>query len=158
MNTDTPADIWYHGSPKRLEVGDYLLSPHGTGLHHWTSNPQNAGYVYVTSWVELAKLFVGRDGGFVYRVRPSGQLYPDPSPSWGTLGCEYRCRCARVLECTEVSADDVAAALDRVVHRYLLWLMDEADMLMQTALDLGKPDIARMLVVEAEKMRQAMEG
>ena len=110
-----PADtVWYHGTSALLSEGQLLLPPAESGqpFRHPPSTDTRAAerkdFVYVTPDPEVAKIFVGLGGGYVYRVRPIGAISDVPWYPWANpLGLpEYLCRRARVLSRVPVSGTE----------------------------------------------------
>lgn len=92
---------YFHGGPRGLKAGDYLLPPKDTGARHCSefgaAGVHRTDRVYVTPEYNGALLFAsGHDKGVVYQCEPVGTLEPDPDCN--TPGLSWQCEKARIIK------------------------------------------------------------
>lgn len=103
----------YHGTTKKLQIGESLLPPSVTGSDFY-SHPDidpaefhNYNYVYLTSNLENAKHFgmnkaLKGQNVYVYEVEPKKDLEEDPESEFtGYIG-NYRCSEATVKKIVDI--------------------------------------------------------
>jgi rifampin ADP-ribosylating transferase len=113
---------FFHGGPRGLRVGEYILPPSETGnrgLHDYgTGKVARFDRVYLTSNSLAARFFAAlyptSRGGCVYEVEPAGELVDDPDCTMG--GLSFECERARIVAVLPLSSSAVRRIRAQVAH------------------------------------------
>jgi hypothetical protein len=126
MHGKMPVGPFFHGGPVGLHVGDTVLPPALTGLFPEGRIPENDYRVFVTSCYPKAVFYaIGRalmldaEVGKVYRVKPDGDLTPDPDDIDADPPNAFVCKSAKVLEVISPTLDDIVSDVKPRLPRLL---------------------------------------